>query len=181
MFLFERIDQALNEKVKNDFYQTLTDLYMECMLKPFQEWLHSVGMELRAEISYGMPFEISQPGKYVDGVETESFEFASQIDAYRGLAGTAHLYQHLFSSETGATMHNYMLGLDFYTQIIYTQFAAGVNKTVLHGYSSIAGSNESTYWPGHEGCYQSSQNVLETASLLTSIIMTGQICWLDIR
>jgi hypothetical protein len=150
-FYHEMINKTLNNKVKNDFYQTLTDLYMDNMLKPFQEWLHSVGMELRAEISYGMPFEISQPGKYVDGIETESLEFASQIDAYRGLAGTAHLYQHLFSSETGATLHNYMLGLDFFTQIIYTQFAAGVNKTVLHGYSSIAGSEESTYWPGHEG------------------------------
>lgn len=150
-FYFEMLNKTLNEKVINDFYQTLTDLYMESMLKPFQEWLHSVGMELRAEISYGMPFEISQPGKYVDGVETESLEFASQIDAYRGLAGTAHLYQHLFSSETGATMHNYMLNLDFFTQIIYTQFASGVNKTVLHGYSSIAGSDTETYWPGHEG------------------------------
>lgn len=150
-FYFEMLDKTLNEKVLNDFYQTLTDLYMESVLKPFQEWLHSVGMALRAEISYGMPFEISQPGKYVDVVETESLEFASQIDSYRGLAGTAHLYQHLFSSETGATLHNYMLNLEFFTQIIYTQFAAGVNKTVLHGYSSIAGSEDTAYWPGHEG------------------------------
>lgn len=151
IFYYEAEDKRKIDKVRNDLYQTMTDLYMENMLKPLQEWLHSAGMELRAEISYGMPFEISQPGKYVDGVETESLEFASQIDAYRGLAGTAHLYQHLFSSETGATLFNYMLGLDFYTQIIYTQFAAGVNKTVLHGYSSIAGADESTYWPGHEG------------------------------
>lgn len=47
---------------------------------------------MRSEISYGLPFEISQPGKYVDDVETESLEFASQIDSYRGLAGTAHIY-----------------------------------------------------------------------------------------
>ena len=46
-----------------------------------------------------------------------------------------------------------MMGLEFYTQIIYTQFAAGVTKTVLHGYSSIAGSDDSTYWPGHEGMW----------------------------
>jgi len=98
-----------------------------------------------------MPFEISQPGKYVDGVETESLEFASQIDSHRGLAGTAHMYQHLFSCETGACLYNYMMGLEFYTQIIYTQFAAGVSKTVLHGYSSIVGSPDATYWPGHEG------------------------------
>ena len=146
-------DQKFTEKLYNDLYQTMTDLYMENMLKPMQEWLHSHNMKLRAEISYGLPFEISQPGKYVDGIETESLEFASQIESYRNLAGPAHIYNRLYSSETGATLLNYMMGLDFYTQIIYTQFAAGVSKTVLHGYSSIAGSEESTYWPGHEGMW----------------------------
>lgn len=146
-------DAAFAEKLYNDLYQTMTDLYMDNMLKPMQEWLHSVGMTLRAEISYGLPFEISQPGKYVDGIETESLEFASQIEPYRNLAGPAHIYNRTYSSETGATMLNYMMGLDFYTQIIFTQFAAGVTRTVLHGYSSIAGSDASTYWPGHEGMW----------------------------
>ncbi len=140
-------------RLKNDLYQTMTDLYMENVLKPIQTWLHSVGMTVRAEISYGLPFEISQPGKYVDGVETESLEFASQIDSYRGLAGTAHIYNRLFSSETGATLANYKKPLDFYTQIIYTQFAAGVARTVLHGYASICGSDRATQWPGHEGMW----------------------------
>ena len=65
-------DQRFTQKLHNDLYQTMTDLYMENMLKPMQEWLHRHGMTLRAEISYGLPFEISQPGKYVDGIETES-------------------------------------------------------------------------------------------------------------
>lgn len=146
-------DEIFAQKLHNDLYQTMTDLYMDNMLKPMQEWLHTVNMTLRAEISYGLPFEISQPGKYVDGIETESLEFASQIEPYRSLAGPAHIYNRTYSSETGATMLNYMMGLDFYTQIIYTQFAAGVTKTVLHGYSSIAGAEDSTYWPGHEGMW----------------------------
>lgn len=146
-------DDRFTEKLLNDLYQTMTDMYMENMLKPMQEWLHTHNMTLRAEISYGLPFEISQPGKYVDGIETESLEFASQIESYRNLAGPAHIYKRKFSSETGATLLNYMMGLDFYTQIIFTQFAAGVTKTVLHGYSSICGSEESTYWPGHEGMW----------------------------
>ncbi|MGL6198350.1 MAG: glycosyl hydrolase [Lachnospiraceae bacterium] len=146
-------DEIFAEKLYNDLYQTMTDLYMDNMLKPMQKWLHVIGMKLRAEISYGLPFEISQPGKYVDGIETESLEFASQIEPYRNLAGPAHIYNRIYSSETGATKLNYIMGLDFYTQIIYTQFAAGVSKTVLHGYSSIAGSEESTHWPGHEGMW----------------------------
>lgn len=146
-------DERFTEKLLNDLYQTMTDMYMDNMLKPMQEWLHTHNMTLRAEISYGLPFEISQPGKYVDGIETESLEFASQIESYRNLAGPAHIYNRVYSSETGATLLNYMMGLDFYTQIIFTQFAAGVTKTVLHGYSSIRGSEASTKWPGHEGMW----------------------------
>ena len=145
-------DADFRKKLLNDLYQTMTDMYMEHVLCPIQTWLHSVGMTLRAEISYGLPFEISQPGKYVDGVETESLEFASQIDSYRGLAGTAHIYNRLFSSETGAILgENYKKTLNYYDQIIFTQFAAGVARTVLHGYASIVGSPEFTQWPGHEG------------------------------
>jgi len=146
-------DKIFLEKLLNDLYQTTTDMYCENMMKPMQEWCHSHNMTLRSEISYGLPFEISQPGKYVDGIETESLEFASQIDSYRGLAGAAHIYNRTYSSETGATLKNYMMGLDFYTQMIFTQFASGVAKTVLHGYASIRGSEASTYWPGHEGMW----------------------------
>lgn len=152
-YYYQPDDMDWAEKFRNDLYQTMTDLYMDNMLKPMQEWLHSVGMTLRAEISYGLPFEISQPGKYVDGIETESLEFASQIESYRGLAGSAHIYNRIYSSETGATLLNYMMPIDFYNQIIFTQFAAGVTRTVFHGYSSICGSEASTYWPGHEGMW----------------------------
>ena len=152
-YYYSSDDAVFLEKLLNDLYQTNTDLYMENILQPMQEWLHTHKMTLRSEISYGLPFEISQPGKYVDGIETESLEFASQIDSYRGLAGAAHIYDRVYSSETGASLLNYMMGLPFYTQIIYTQFAAGVTRTVLHGYSSIRGSEESTAWPGHEGMW----------------------------
>ena len=153
VYQFEMEDKILQQKIWNDLYETMTDLYMENMMKPMQEWCHSHGMQLRAEISYGLPFEISRPAKYVDGLETESLEFAAQIESYRNLAGPAHVYNKIYSSETGATRSNYMMGLNFYMQMIYTQFAAGVTRTVLHGYSSIAGSEDSTYWPGHEGMW----------------------------
>ena len=151
-YLYVCQDETFFKKLINDLYQTMTDMYMENVLSPIQTWLHGVGMTLRAEISYGLPFEISLPGKYVDGIETESLEFASQIDSYRGMAGAAHIYHRLFSSETGAMLANYKKNLDFYTQIIFTQFAAGVARTVLHGYSSICGPDTPAHvWPGREG------------------------------
>ena len=140
-------------KVRFDYVRTLTDLYIENMLRPFAAFLHENGMTLRAEISYGLPFELTRPGPEVDGIETESLEFAAQIDAYRLLAGPAHLFGKQYSSETGATTRNYMLDHRFYDQVIATQLAAGITKTVLHGWSSTAGAEGVTQWPGHEGMW----------------------------
>jgi hypothetical protein len=79
------------KKVRFDYVRTLTDLYIENMLRPLAAFLHDNGIQLRAEISYGLPFELTRPGPEVDGIETESLEFGSQIDAYRLMAGPAHL------------------------------------------------------------------------------------------
>jgi len=146
-------DHVTVAKVRHDYVRTLTDLYIENMLRPFAQFLHSVGLTLRAEISYGLPFELTRPGPEVDGIETESLEFGSQIDAYRLLAGPAHLFGKQYSSETGATTRNHMLDHRFYDQIIATQLAAGVTKTVLHGWASPAGAEGVTTWPGHEGMW----------------------------
>jgi hypothetical protein len=69
------------DKVRFDYVRTLTDLYIENMLRPFATFLHANNMTLRSEISYGLPFELTRPGPEVDGIETESLAFASQIDA----------------------------------------------------------------------------------------------------
>ena len=141
------------EKVRHDYVETLTDLYIEKMLRPFAAFLHENGILLRSEISYGLPFELTRPGPEVDGIETESLEFGSQIDAYRLLGGPAHLFGKQYSSETGATTRNHMLDHRFYDQIIATQLAAGITKTVLHGWASTAGAEGATEWPGHEGMW----------------------------
>lgn len=141
-------------KVRMDYYDVLTHMYAENVLKPLQSWLHSLNMTLRAEPSYGMPYEISTPGKYIDGIETESFAQLADIDLYRGMSGSAHMYNRPFSSETGAQYaRNYYYNMDDWTQLCWLQFAEGINRTVFHGYSAIEGSEEDTYWPGHEGMY----------------------------
>lgn len=149
----ESAQQPEVEKVRHDYAQTLTDLYIENMLEPFAAFLHENGITLRAEISYGLPFELTRPGPAVDGIETESLEFGSQIDAYRLLAGPAHLFGKQYSSETGATTRNHMLDHRFFDQIIRTQLAAGVTRTVLHGWASTVGAEGATQWPGHEGMW----------------------------
>ena len=142
------------EKVRTDYFSVISDLYVENTLKPLDEWLHTLGMKLRAEVSYGANFEISTPAKYVDGIETETFAQTADVDLYRGMLGAANFYNRPFSSETGAVGgHNYYYNMDTWTQVCYLQFVMGVVRTVFHGYSGIEGSEQDTFWPGHEGMY----------------------------
>ena len=144
----------LIRKVRTDYYSVFSDLYVENVLTPLSDWLHTHGMTLRAEPSYGANYEISTPAKAVDGIETESFAQTADIDLYRGLSGSANMYGRKFSSETGAVGgHNYFFNMDTWTCLCFLQFAEGVNRTVFHGYSAIEGSEQDTKWPGHEGMY----------------------------
>lgn len=109
-------------------------------------------MKLRAENSYGAPFEISEPAVALDYIETESMEFGNELDSHRNMAGAAHLFNKRMSSETGAFISgNYVYDNNYYRQIFYMQYASGIQKTVTHGYSSEYGPEEYVQWPGFEG------------------------------
>ncbi|TCC50406.1 twin-arginine translocation signal domain-containing protein [Kribbella pittospori] len=156
-------DQVAVKKVRNDFFETITDMYIDNVLKPLRAYLHDeMNMKLRAEITYGVNYEITTPAQGVDYVETESLEFGNQIDGHRTLAGAAHANGIRYSSETGAgSGQNYAWPQDDFMQIMNTQFASGIQHTVFHGYASISGADshdpsnpwDGTYWPGHEGMY----------------------------
>ena len=142
------------DKVMDDLYRTMTELYCENTLGPLRAWLHSKHMKLRAEPSYGYTLEISTPAKYLDGVEIESYAQCGEIDLYRNMLGSANMYARPFSSETGAVRRrNYFYNMDDWTQLAYLQFAVGVVRTVWHGWAGVEGPESSTYWPGHEGMY----------------------------
>ena len=90
-------------KVRNDFFETITEMYTDNVLKPLRTYLHDeMNMKLRAEISYNVGYEITTPAQGVDYVETESLDFGNQLDSQRTLAGAAHTYGLRYSSETGA-------------------------------------------------------------------------------
>lgn len=149
---FTDTEEINMDYLRNDFFQTETELYQENCLDILHNWLNEKGMYLRAENSYGKTFEVSQTVSSVDYLETESFEFAAEPDSYRNFSGPAHVYDKRLSSESGASiMTNYLWNNGYYRQIFYTQYASGIQKTVTHGYSSEYGPDASVAWPGYEG------------------------------
>ena len=87
-------------------------------------------------------------------METESLEFGAELEMFRNQAGATHLYGKTYSSETGAILgSNYWYNNNYYRQIFYTQFSSGVQRTVVHGYSSSYGPEQNINWPGYEGMW----------------------------
>ncbi|MBR1685216.1 MAG: hypothetical protein IJ708_08755 [Clostridia bacterium] len=136
-------------RILNDLFDVQTQLYMERMLTPLRDWLHTYGIQTRAQISYGRHLEISEPILAVDYPEAENLNQNNQVDIYRLWTGGAKLQNKVLSSETGAVGgHNYTL--QDHLMEAYTLYAAGFQRIIWHVWSSRFGPGETENWPGYK-------------------------------
>lgn len=138
----------LREKIINDWVDVLTQLYCENMLTPLKEWLNSVGIETRAQISYGRSFEITEPSAYVDYPEAENLNQYDNIDILRLHTAGAKLQDKLLSTETGASLSTYATSAQTRLPQIYSQYAAGFQRVIWHIWSTSYSYGEEPAWPG---------------------------------
>ncbi|WP_207208652.1 glycosyl hydrolase [Nocardioides oleivorans] len=132
----------------NDYQDVLTQLYRERMLQPLKTWLNSVGIETRAQISYGRPLEMSEPAMDVDYPEAENFNQYDNVDILRLWTGGAKLENKVLSTETGAQLGPYSGTRQMDLHDAYAQYAAGFQRIVWHVWG--AGYSFGSFaWPGH--------------------------------
>ncbi len=132
----------------NDYQDVLTQLYRERLLQPLKTWLNGVGIETRAQISYGRPLEMSEPAMDVDYPEAENFNQYNNVDIFRLWTGGAKLENKVLSSETGAQLPAYNGTRQMDLHDAYSAYAAGFQRMVWHVWG--AGYSYGSYqWPGH--------------------------------
>ncbi|WP_211220916.1 glycosyl hydrolase [Nocardioides insulae] len=141
-------DEQRRERIINDFQDVQTQLYRERMLQPLKKWLNSVGIETRAQISYGKPFEISEPAMDVDYPEAENFNQYNQVDIFRLWTGAAKLENKVLSTETGAQMPAYSGTAQKNLQDAYAAYAAGFQRVIWHVWAADYGYGNHD-WPGY--------------------------------
>jgi len=124
-------------KIRDDYYQTLSELYSERHLAPLQQFFASQGLKLRAQPSYGQSLDGTAPLAHVDVPETESFQLDDLVEAYKVQAGAVHvLGKPVYSAECCA-----MPGAAGKTdwneawKHIGGLYTGGVNQIVFHGYA----------------------------------------------
>ena len=141
-------NSELREKIINDWVDVLTQLYCENMLTPLKEWLNSVGIKTRAQISYGRSFEITEPSAYVDYPEGENFNQYDNIDVLRLHTAGAKLQNKILSTETGASLAPCTTTVQDRLTQIYDEYAAGFQRVIWHIWSADYSYGENATWPG---------------------------------
>lgn len=143
---FQLGDAETSRRVRYDFEEVLTDLFVENHLEPLQDWAHSLGMKLRIQPA-GMRTDSIFKAALVDIPEGESLGF-NNLDDFRSLAGGRDMGgREILASEVGAfTNGAYSTTWQRMLRELCGEYAAGVNLAMLHGFSYAEAPGAS--WPG---------------------------------
>jgi hypothetical protein len=134
------------QQIRHDFWETVSHLFNRHHVTALRDWAHSLGMELRAQ-PYGLQTDAVATAAILDIAEGESLGFKN-LDDYRCLAGGRDMAGHtVLSCEAGAYNGSaYSTTWDRFLRTMGGAYAAGVNQTVVHGfsYATVPGAA----WPG---------------------------------
>ncbi|MEV4564497.1 glycosyl hydrolase [Nonomuraea sp. NPDC049419] len=139
-------DPVLTRHARKDYWDTVSELFNEHHFTALRDWAHSLGLRLRAQ-PYGLQTDAIEAAAILDVPEGESLGFKN-LDDYRCLAGGRDMAgRAVLSCEAGA----YQGGAYTTTwrKLLLTMggaYAAGLNQTVLHGFSYASAPGAG--WPG---------------------------------
>ena len=156
----EAFDGA-GSKIRNDYYDVLTHLFIENHLKPIQTFLEGFGENLRYQTAYGKRMEQATTSMNVGIPEGEMMMIRNEFDNIRAQAGAVHLMGRFeFNMELQAELRkNHAQSWDNLEYFIQRAFSAGANNLTFHGYNysgqfSGPGNQDghlpNVTWPGWE-------------------------------
>ncbi|MFI7700408.1 glycosyl hydrolase [Nonomuraea sp. NPDC049480] len=139
-------DAALTRHARKDYWDTISELFNENHLAMLRDWAHSIGLRLRAQ-PYGLRTDAIASAAVLDVAEGESLGFKN-LDDYRCLAGGRDLAgREVLSCEAGAYQGGaYTTTWKKLLRTMGGAYAAGLNQTVLHGFSYATAPGAG--WPG---------------------------------
>ena len=169
------LPNGAGDRLRHDYFETLTDLYIDYHIAGFAEWARTHGMQYRTQPAFGNAFDVSRsaravarlggiaddeslnagdPAPYDEDDPFRSYGFVKTpqdwqfaMDHYRTVVGGSHQGgQNEVSSELGAVFfEEFMTGLEDYEPIMDKQWAAGLTRPIVHGYAYQAPGSP---WPG---------------------------------
>lgn len=133
-YVFDFDDQT-HVRIRADYNDVLSQLYIDNHVVPLRDWGHSIGLELRIQ-PYGLETDAIAAAAAMDIPEGESLGFKN-LDDYRALAGGRDMGgRKILSNEAGGLAGGaYSTAWDVTLKRLTPQYAAGVNQAVFHGFA----------------------------------------------
>lgn len=153
-------DACISERINNDYFEVLTQLYCENHLDPLVRLAENHGMNVRYQVAYNRPFEVERSALFVSIPENEALGRPS-MDFQKTMAAAAHLgRKERYSFECAAEFGNaYGQNYEDLFWWVKRSLMSGMNAQVLHGASysggyigkyAVNGQIPGTAWPGYE-------------------------------
>ncbi|KAK1847422.1 secreted protein [Colletotrichum chrysophilum] len=141
-------DNSTATKITNDFYKTITDLYVDYRLKGVTAWANSLGLKFRVQ-PYTLNFDSAYIASLLDIPEGESLGFDGAPDSFRVLSTGRDIGGRttILSNEIGAYFGKaYGVTWKFLLGTANLDSALGVSQNVIHGFAYE--DSPSSLWPG---------------------------------
>ncbi|MFF3504404.1 glycosyl hydrolase [Streptomyces sp. NPDC003247] len=147
-----QFDSATSAKVRNDFYQVRTDLWLDNHVRPLKKWAKSTydyAVRLQPYGDNGAAVDSIQAAATLDRPETETLWFGDEVDNYLPEASANHMTGTKWYSIEDSAALNQAYAQTWQDQVVRMNkaFAGGVTKLVYHTHPSDTGS--SSVWPGY--------------------------------
>ncbi|MDF7666028.1 glycosyl hydrolase [Bifidobacterium sp. ESL0745] len=153
------------ERLRNDYYELISDLYIDEHLTPMSNLAKQLGVKYRAQPAFGMDLNTIRSARSVAEhgglADDESFNAGDVVpydlestpdtwrfalDHHRFVASGSHQGgSNEISDELGAQPGTYVRTLADYKGIMDKEWAAGTTRPILHGTSY---QTDSAKWPG---------------------------------
>ncbi len=143
-------DQGIEKMLVDDYYTTLNDLYLRDHVERIKAWTKTFGCQYRAQ-SYGGDVNTSAASVVLDVAEGESLGFGEMREFFRNISGGVHMTGRKFVSDEvlADLMAGYCLDWKSAAGTMNSNWAAGVNRMVIHGVSYESEvSGKYSQWPG---------------------------------
>ena len=126
------------ERVRRDYWQTVSDLWMENFFTPLSDWLHARGLKARIQ-AHGAPVDLLKAYATADIPETEQLASGGTTEFLKLATSAADVYgRPLVSAES--FVHPgmaYKSTAESLERDANRLIAAGVNEIVYHGFPYV--------------------------------------------
>ena len=146
-------NDTISSEVYNDFFNNLSDMYINNHVKVVEEWCKNLNVKYRAQAqgtSDNGWVDSIEAASYLDVAEGETLGMAKSPDAFRSLAGAANMGgTEKVSVELGAEFSAlYQVTWQRLNELVNRSAMAGANQFVLHGFATDSQNTSANAWPG---------------------------------